>query len=174
MNKMKVNEFRELSRIGEIGELTVNGKIIKYKKYIPYADKLNIVYTVLENSFDAEENIYNRISLDTTLKYMILVNYIHDVNFPKHKVGDDMLNDVEQIIDIGISSGIYSELIDNIKDDYEHIIELLKGKIEESNESKHFSNMMGKIINQISELDEGKLDELTNKVKDLDAFRAMK
>jgi soluble cytochrome b562 len=173
MNKMKVNEFRELSRIGEIGELTINGKFIKYKKYLPYTDKLNIVYTVLENAFDPEENIYNRISLDTTLKYMILVNYIDGVNFPRHKVGDEMLNDVEEIINIGISSGIYKELVENIEDDYNHIMELLQGKIEESNETKHFSNMMSKIINQISELDEGKLDDLADKVKNLDAFRSI-
>ena len=171
---MKVKEFKELSKIGEIGEFTVNGQLIKHKKFLPYDEKVGIVYSALNNSFDAESNIYNRIGLDSLLKYLIIVSYITDINFPKHKTDDGMADNVQEIVDICFSSGVYQGLIENIKEDYEHILFLLDEKIKEENEMKHFSNLLSKMITQISELDNGKIDEMVEKVSELDAFRNIK
>jgi len=168
---MKVNEFREMSKINEKGEFTANGQLIEYKKNITYAEKVNIVYSVLENSFDAESNIYNRISIDSILKYLILTKYITNINFPKKKTDEGTIDNVEEIVDICFSSGIYQELIKNIKNDYEHILFLLDGKIEEQKEENHFTNILGKIVKQIQDLDEGKLEEMAKKASKLDVFR---
>lgn len=176
MSKIKINDFKKMSKIGEIDSFEIDGQKIEYKKSISCSEKANIVLSIITSAYNCEERNFIEISINIMLKYMILKNYITNISFPKKTFGDSKEDDAEYIVDICVSSGIYRELIDKIDDEYFDILDLLNDTKEQKLRENNLTNFLYNMLNEFKDFSPEKADEMMkslDKIKENETFKAL-
>ena len=114
--------------------------IFEVKTYLPFEKKLELVSNVINQSID-DNGFYNpmRVKLFMTLE---IVYAYTNLNFT-----DKMKEEIFKLYDILISTGIYNNILDIIKDEYDTIKDNIYDTIE--NIYKYKNSIMG-ILEAIS------------------------
>ena len=141
--------------------------IFEVKTYLPFEKKLELVSNVINQSID-DNGFYNpmRIKLFMTLE---IVYAYTNLNFT-----DKMKEEIFKLYDILISTGIYNNILDIIKDEYDTIKDNIYDTIE--NIYKYKNSIMGileAVSANYSDLNLN-LDTIQNKLADPNSLSLIK
>ena len=168
MAKVKVSDLRTLVK-NEIEELDYNGLKIEIKKYLPVAQKLELVLSVYNSCIDEDNGlkVVNGNSKEIALVYFITKYYVN-VNLPK---------DIFEAYDILIESGLYNTIENVIYDEVIRIEDMLDEVIAYEDEKYHQENQfvyvmksfLQELISKVPTVDEAK-DFMEMAKKEVDNF----
>lgn len=99
----------------EIKELEWNEQKVEVKQYLPIAEKLSLISTVLMNCQDTDFN--NFMNIGKMIMYLGIQIVIHYTNI---NITDKMQEDPAKLYDQLISTGLLTEIVNNI-DETEYI-----------------------------------------------------
>jgi len=162
--KVSFNEFEKLSTINKLGEFMGE---TKYAISLPIVDKIAIVMSCVESSYNKKTKNFDEIALQTTLKYLIITSYIKNVNFPTTKINGVEEANIEVVVDTFNSTGMYESLISLIASDYADIVAMLNGKKEEMLRENSVATMLSAFLSNITELDADKIKGMANELEGL-------
>ena len=153
MAKIKVSELRALIDKNEIEELDFNGLKIEIKKYLPVAQKLELVLSVYNSCIDEDNGlkVVNGNSKEIALVYFITKYYVN-VNLPK---------DIFEAYDILVESGLYNTIENVIYDEVIRIEDMLDEVIAYEDEKYYQENKFVYVVKNL-------LQELIDKVPNLE------
>lgn len=153
MSKIKVSELRALIDKNGIEILDFNDLKIEIKKYLPVAQKLELVLSVYNSCIDEDNGlkIVNGNSKEIALVYFITKYYVN-VNLPK---------DIFEAYDILIESGLYNTIENVIYDEVIRIEDMLDEVIAYEDEKYYQENKFVYVVKNL-------LQELIDKVPNLE------
>ncbi len=153
MSKIKVSELRALIDKNGIEILDYNDLKIEIKKYLPVAQKLELVLSVYNSCIDENNGlkVVNGNSKEIALVYFITKYYVN-INLPK---------DIFEAYDILIESRLYNAVENIIYDEVIRIEDMLDEVIAYEDEKYYQKNKPIYVINEF-------LNELIEKIPTVD------
>lgn len=153
MSKIKVSELRALIDKNGIEILDYNDLKIEIKKYLPIAQKLELVLSIYNSCVDEDNGlkIVNGNSKNIALVYFI-TKYYTNINLPK---------DIFEAYDILIETGLYNAIKNTIRDEVIRVKEMLDEVIAYEDEKYYQENQFVYVVKNL-------LQELINKVPSLE------